>query len=191
MWMAEYAAGNKAAFERLFAALAPRVHAFFVRSFRDRSVADDLLQQTFMKLHRARSTYRTSSPIRPWLFTIAASVRRDELRRRYRLPEHVQEDDWERLEVSTAREEDASAGFASGGDAADAMRSALESLPETQRIVVHLHRYEEMTFEQIAQALGSTPGAMRVRASRAYERLRAKLRPQLQPRDDLADRGQP
>jgi DNA-directed RNA polymerase specialized sigma24 family protein len=44
-------------------------------------------------------------------------------------------------------------------------------------VVVHLHRYEELTFEQIAEVLGTTPGAVRVRASRAYERLRAQLRP--------------
>ena len=43
-------------------------------------------------------------------------------------------------------------------------------------MVVHLHRYEELTFEQIAQVLGTTPGAVRVRASRAYERLREELR---------------
>ena len=56
------------------------------------------------------------------------------------------------------------------------MRAAIKRLPESQRVVVHLHRYEELTFEQIAQVLGTTPGAVRVRASRAYERLREELR---------------
>ena len=49
------------------------------------------MQTTFLKLHRARDSYCADRPLKPWLFTIAASVRRDELRRRYRLPPHVGE----------------------------------------------------------------------------------------------------
>jgi RNA polymerase sigma-70 factor (ECF subfamily) len=59
------------------------------------------------------------------------------------------------------------------------VRAAIKRLPESQRVVVHLHRYEELTFEQIADVLGTTPGAVRVRASRAYERLREDLRPHI------------
>src|SRR5262249_31030543 len=87
--MDAYAAGSLAAFDSLFARLAPRVHAFFVRSFGDVALADDLLQVTFMKLHRARADYRSGSPLRSWLFSIAARVRLDELRRRRRLREDV------------------------------------------------------------------------------------------------------
>jgi RNA polymerase sigma factor (sigma-70 family) len=70
-------------------------------------------------------------------------------------------------------------GESLGESRADAVRAAIQRLPESQRVVVHLHRYEELTFEQIAEALGTTPGAVRVRASRAYERLRGELRPHL------------
>ena len=56
--MSAYVAGSARAFEGLFARLAPRVHSFFLRSFRNEAVADDLLQVTFMKLHRARAQYR-------------------------------------------------------------------------------------------------------------------------------------
>src|SRR5262245_12360590 len=82
--MARYAAGDLAAFRRLFELLAPRVHGFFLRSFSDPCIADDLTQNTFLKLHRARASYRPDLPLKPWVFTIAASVRRDELRRLYR-----------------------------------------------------------------------------------------------------------
>jgi len=61
-------------------------------------------------------------------------------------------------------------------DAVDAVRAALDRLPESQRVVVHLHRYEGLTFEEIAAVLSTTPGAVRVRASRAYEKLRQELR---------------
>src|SRR5262245_10462065 len=163
--MARYAAGDVAAFRRLFAMLGPTVRAFFMRSFRDPAVADDLLQTTFLKLHRVRATYRPELPVRPWLFTIAASVRRDELRRRYRLPPHVGEDDWERLEVQMHEDRKESGG---DGDLAETVRAAIDRLPEAQRAVVYLHRYEGLTFDEIAAVLSTTPGAARTRASRAY-----------------------
>jgi len=144
-----------------------------MRSFRDPAVADDLLQTTFLKLHRVRATYRPELPVRPWLFTIAASVRRDELRRRYRLPPHVGEDDWERLEAQMHEDRKESAG---DSDLAETVRAAIDRLPEAQRAVVYLHRYEGLTFDEIAAVLSTTPGAARTRASRAYDALRKELR---------------
>ena len=58
----------------------------------------------------------------------------------------------------------------------DAVRAALAALPESQRAVIHLHRYEGMTFAEIAQVLGSTPGAVKLRAFRGYEKLREQLK---------------
>ena len=49
-------------------------------------------------------------------------------------------------------------------------------MPESQRTVIHLHRYEGMTFAEIAAVLGSTPGAVKLRAFRGYETLRHRLR---------------
>jgi RNA polymerase sigma-70 factor (ECF subfamily) len=170
--MARYAAGDLAAFRRLFELLAPRVHGFFLRSFSDPCVADDLTQNTFLKLHRARASYRPDLPLKPWVFTIAASVRRDELRRLYRLPPHVGEAEIEHAETALgplSREPETL-------PKSDEIRDAIERLPESQRVVLHLHTYEELTFQEIAAVLGTSPGAVRVRASRAYERLREELR---------------
>jgi RNA polymerase sigma factor (sigma-70 family) len=181
--MAQYVEGDGAAFRRLFELLAPRVRAFFLRSFSDATVADDLMQVTFLKLHSARVSYRAGSPLKPWLFTIAAGVRRDELRRRYRLPRQVGEGEAD-LEAGESGLNGAPLAppESSSNSQTEAVRAAIERLPESQRVVVHLHRYEELTFEQIALALGTTPGAVRVRASRAYERLREDLRPFITPK---------
>jgi RNA polymerase sigma factor (sigma-70 family) len=180
--MARYAAGDDGAFQGLFALLAPKIRAFFLRSFSDTAVADDLMQTTFLKLHSARTSYRPELPLKPWVFTIAASVRRDELRRRYRLPPQVSgaesEAEIERSESNPARAA-LEATDAADSPRADAVRAAIMRLPESQRVVLHLHCYEELTFDQIAAALGTTPAAVRVRASRAYERLRETLRPYL------------
>src|SRR5262245_35481494 len=87
MLMAAYARGDRQAFARLFARLAPRLHRFFRRSFGTGATADDLLQQTFLNLHRARASYRPELKVAPWAFAIAARVRLDEFRRRKRLAE--------------------------------------------------------------------------------------------------------
>jgi RNA polymerase sigma-70 factor (ECF subfamily) len=172
-WMAAYARGERRAFERLFARLAPRVHAFFLRSF-DRATADDLLQVTFLKVHRARGGYEAGRPVRAWIFTIAARVRLDEWRRRGRLAENAGEEELAKVDEMRAAESDPRSGE-NRNDVIESVRAALETLPETQRVVVHLHRYEGMTFAEIATLLGTTEGAIKLRAFRAYEALRKQL----------------
>jgi RNA polymerase sigma-70 factor (ECF subfamily) len=169
--MAAYVAGDPRAFKELFARLAPRVHGFFLRSFRDPAVADDLLQVTFMKVHRARAQFRSDLRVVPWLFAVAARVRLDELRRRLRLPEDADEEALARADEKLSREADPPPD----GDVAEAVRRALDALPESQRTVIHLHRYEGLTFPEIAQVLGTTPGAVKLRAFRGYEALRKSL----------------
>ena len=168
--MSAYVAGDPRAFETLFARLAPRVHGFFLRSFRDEGVADDLLQVTFMKVHRARAQFRPGLQLRPWLFAIAARVRADELRRRLRLPEDADEEAIARADEQAPRDPPPDA------EVRDAVRAALEALPQGQRAVIHLHRYEGMTFPEIARVLGTTPGAVKLRAFRGYETLRERLK---------------
>lgn len=168
--MSAYAAGDARAFETLFARLAPRVHGFFLRSFRDPGVADDLLQVTFMKVHRARAQFRPELKLLPWLFAVAARVRLDELRRRLRLPEDAGEDAIERADEQAPRDP------LPDTELRDAVRAALDALPESQRAVIHLHRYEGMTFSEIARVLGTTPGAAKLRAFRGYETLRQRLK---------------
>ncbi|GAC1343734.1 MAG: sigma-70 family RNA polymerase sigma factor [Myxococcales bacterium] len=172
--MAAYASGDAHAFEELFARLAPRVHAFFLRAFRSTAVAEELMQVTFLKLHKARTTYRPGLPLRPWLFTIAARVRGDERRRRSQRPEDEFDD---ALEVAAEHDPQAPPQEAAliERDLVARVRAALDALPESQRVVLQLHRYEELTFAQIASVLGTSEGAVRVRACRAYETLRRLL----------------
>src|SRR4051812_46303791 len=122
--MAAYAAGDARAFDRLFARLAPRVHRFFLRSFGKEHVADDLLQATFMKLHRARAQYRKDLKVAAWVFAIAARVRLDELRKRLRLPEDADEDALARADEQAPRDPPPDP------DVRDAVRAALAALPE-------------------------------------------------------------
>lgn len=173
--MAAYVSGDRRAFEQLFARLAPRLHRFFRRSFSAEATADDLLQQTFLKLHRARDTYRPDLKVAPWAFAIAARVRLDEFRRRKRLAEDGDEEALARADEERAS--DAPATGALDADAAEAVRRAVDALPESQRVVIHLNRFEDMTFAEIARVLGTTEGAVKLRAFRAYATLREALAP--------------
>jgi RNA polymerase sigma factor (sigma-70 family) len=175
--MDAYVAGDARAFSRLFASLGPSVHAFFRRAFADRTVVDDLVQTTFLKIHRGRAAYRSGSPLRPWVFTIAAHVRLDELRRRYRLPAHADEDAIDAAERAQAPTE--GRPDTTESEVTEAVRRAIGQLPPSQQAVIHLHRYEQLSFAEIARALGSTEGAIKLRAFRAYEALRRELRPLL------------
>jgi RNA polymerase sigma factor (sigma-70 family) len=172
--MARYLAGDHRAFERLFARLAPRVYGFFVRSFGEATLAEELVQATFLHMHRSRATYRVGLPVRPWLFTIAAQVRRDELRRRYRLKEDCDEEALVRAETAMAMTASRDDGDWQRERTAR-VRQAIDQLPESQRVVVQLHRFEGLTFAQIAEILGTTALAVRARAFRAYETLRVEL----------------
>lgn len=171
--MEAYVAGDAEAFERLFRSLAPSVHAFFARSVGRGAVAEDLLQTTFLKIHAARGTWRSGERLRPWVFTIAARVRVDWLRRQRRGERERDEDE---------DEADVAAGVEAGPadpvvaeERAERVRAALERLSEPQRVVLHLHRFEELSFAEIGRVLGITEGAAKLRAFRAYAALRRLL----------------
>lgn len=175
--MAAYVDGDARAFATLFDRFAPRLHAFFARTFRSRAIADDLLQTTFLKVHGARATYRRDLRVRPWLFGIAARVRIDELRRRYRSEEKSEDD----LDLHTFPVEGAHDAWPESNETAERVRRAVDALPEGQRVVVLLHRFEGMTFAEIATSIAESEGkqltevAIRVRAFRAYATLREAL----------------
>jgi RNA polymerase sigma factor (sigma-70 family) len=175
--MAAYVDGDQAAFSALFAATAPRLLAFFQRALPDRALAEDLLQRTFERVHAARHRYERGAPVRPWLFTIAAHVRVDELRRRYRLASTVDDTELDALP-------DRAPGPDEVPDQADRdarVRAAIDALPASQRVVVHLHRFEGLTFGEIGAVLGAKEGAVRIRAFRAYATLRDALAPLMEP----------
>jgi RNA polymerase sigma-70 factor (ECF subfamily) len=167
--MEAYVAGDAEAFRRLFRSLAPSIHAFFARTVGRGSVAEDLLQMTFLKLHGARRRWRRGERLRPWVFTIAARVRTDWLRRSGR--EEVLDDEaFSSLDVPG---DPATAVLAR--ERAERVWSALDSLSGPQRVVVHLHRFEELSFAEIGVVLGISESAAKLRAFRAYAELRRLL----------------
>jgi len=169
--MNAYVGGDGRAFRALFARLAPRLDAFFARSFQSEATRLDLLQNTFLRVHASRSSFEPAQRVRPWIFTIAARVRADLLRSLYRMQESANID---QLEAAADDALDPEAALDARGVEGN-VRAAVAALPEGQRVVVHLHRFEGLTFVEIGAVLGLEPTAVRVRAFRAYAVLRDAL----------------
>jgi len=168
--MEQFCRGDERAFEILYARHAPPVLAFLVRMVRDSALAEDLLQTTFLSVVRARRRYQPGTTVRGWVFAIAANAGRDALRRRRARPDRLS---------TTGAPPDVPAQPEAAADppAERAVRSALMHLPIDQREAVVLHKMHELSFEEVATALGITVGAAKVRAHRGYQRLRELLAP--------------
>jgi RNA polymerase sigma-70 factor (ECF subfamily) len=173
--MEAYVAGDPAAFRRLFRRLAPSMLAFFARTTGAGPAAEDLLQTTLLKLHASRATWRKGEKLRPWAFTIAARVRVDWLRRNGRRAREVDDAELDAEALPDLDPAQDPGAVALEGERAERVRAALASLPEPQRVVVHLHRFEGLGFAEIGRVLGISESAAKVRAFRAYGRLRAAL----------------
>ena len=175
--MARYCAGDAAAFHKLYGLLAPRILAYLRGLLMgDQAAAEDMLQLTFLKVHEARDTYvRGANPI-PWIYTIAHRTTLDELRKRKR----------SRVRLTKDGEVGSEPAAALSGAAADAENdvdreaiagalAALEHLPENQREALLLTKVHGRSHAEAAQITGTTPGAIKLRAHRAYVTLRQLL----------------
>lgn len=165
--MAAYVAGNAAAFDHLFLRWSPRIRQLFMRSGLGGDQADDLVQQCFLQMHRARADFQPDRRVHPWLYTIAINLRRQFFRRRGRKPETG-------LDVDVP-EPRAPAVDPDAPLVAALVRTALGELPDSYREVIELHWFEGMSFAEIATVVGGTTTAMKVRAHRGYAKLRAAL----------------
>jgi len=167
--MAGYLDGRIDAFDRLYVALAPRLRSYLLKQCRDRALADDLVQATFLQLHRSRRTYEPGRPVTPWAFAIARHVFLMHCRRTGRRV---------RFEESLAADA-ASAPPLRNDDRAladrDEMRRALGALPADQRRAVTMHHVEVWSFAEIGTRLGIRVNAAKTRAFRGMRKLRDQL----------------
>jgi RNA polymerase sigma-70 factor (ECF subfamily) len=171
--MDRYACGDASAFAFVHRALYPRLLAFLTRMSGSATLADDLVQETFLRMHRARGTFARGAAVVPWAYAIARNVHFDHtrsarLRRTERLPS---DPGAEPVDAGGADAESA----AIAAQAARAVERVLARIPAAQREAFVLIRYEGLSVQDAAAVLGATPTAVKLRAFRAYEALRAEL----------------
>jgi RNA polymerase sigma-70 factor, ECF subfamily len=171
--MERYAAGDDAAFAALYDALAGRLYAYLRRHVPDPHGCDDLLQETFLRMHRARGTFITGAAVLPWAFAIARRLMLDRMRRDRRVPAGA--DDVDQDPVSTVGAADRPEQVVEAREAARRLARALARLPDSQRTAFELLKQDGLSLAEAAEVLGVTVTAVKLRAHRAYESLRAAL----------------
>jgi RNA polymerase sigma-70 factor (ECF subfamily) len=129
-----------------------------------RRFADDLLQETWLRIHESRHTYRPGQPVLPWLYAIARHVRVDQYRKVQRVETREQQ-------VETLPE----GGQPVSAAAAPDLQAILSTLPESHREVIFLLKGAGMSLEEVARATSSSVGSVKQKAHRAYEKLREVL----------------
>jgi RNA polymerase sigma-70 factor (ECF subfamily) len=159
--MAGYQRGDSDSATALIGRVSPMLHRYFMVQVVSRRFADDLLQETWLRIHEGRHTYRPGEPVLPWLYAIARHVRVDQYRKVRRVETREQQ-------VESLPEGGQPMTAPAGPD----LPAILATLPESQREVVLMLKVSGMSLEEVARATRSTVGAVKQKAHRAYEKLR-------------------
>jgi RNA polymerase sigma-70 factor (ECF subfamily) len=156
------------------------VVSYLYRMVQNQAVAEELAQEVFLRVYRARDRYEPTAKFTTWLYRITTHLALNSLRdgrpERYSMSLDGDEQNGQRpfdlADQRTNREEELVAN-----DRLEAVRRAIAALPEKQRAAVIMHKYQELDYTQIAGALGCSVSAVKSLLFRAYETLRGKLLP--------------
>jgi len=180
--MERYARGDDAAFGDLHDVMRPRLFGFIRRQVRDDAMAEDLVQQAFLQMHRARGQFIRGAEVVPWAFAIARHLVCDSMRRRRAAAKFTGQ-------IESADDVDERPSTDPGADdllrareMAVRLEEEMSRLPDSQRIAFELLKHDGLSLSQAAAVLGITVTAVKMRAHRAYIALRAAL-------GDLEDEG--
>ena len=168
--------GDLRAFDVIVGRYRDRLLNFVFRFLGDRTAAEDVVQETFLRVFRKSKDYRASARFSTWLFTIAGNLAKSELRRRKRwrfTSLGWNEEAEQHIEIPDDRPRPDA--FAETEIATEAIQEAIESLPPNHRQVVILSDIQGMAYEEIAQIVGCPVGTVKSRINRGRLRLQKKL----------------
>jgi RNA polymerase sigma-70 factor, ECF subfamily len=186
--MAEAAEGNERAFTELVNRYKSRVVNLVSRLLNDREASDDICQEVFVRVFLHRKNYRRGAKFSTWLFTIAANLAKNEIRRRKRrrnwtsldeMQETLRDSSLQLMDPRANREGDVEVRQLQG-----IVGAAIATLPERYRMALVLRDIEGLAYEDIAQVLRIPGGTVRSRINRARLMLKKKLEPMLR-REEL------
>ena len=181
--MLEVKQGDEAAFELLLQRYRTPLCHFLSRMVRDPALAEDLAQEVFLRVYRARKDYQPSAKFTTWLFRIATNLALNAIRdgRFHKsedsLDERREGEDGESVAFEVPDGHASAEQHLIEEDRAIMIRRAVLALPEKQRAAVLLHKFHEMEYEDIARILDCSLSALKSLLFRAYETLRVQLAP--------------
>jgi RNA polymerase sigma-70 factor, ECF subfamily len=177
--MERLCSGHDAALNDLMERHAQRLFHYLIRQLQDESEAEDVAQETFVRVFQHRQKFDSSHRFSTWLYTIATNLVRDRHRWQARHPQVSLEGENE--QTGGELKDVLPAEGVGPGDSlvaeerATAVRAAIARLPEDLRAVILLFEYEEQSYQQIADILNSSPKAVEMRLYRARHQLRELL----------------
>jgi RNA polymerase sigma-70 factor (ECF subfamily) len=178
--MEQLVAGQGAALNALMERHATGVFHFLCRMLGNEDDANDLAQETFARVYRARDSYRPEQKFSTWLFTIAANLARNQIRWRSRHPNVSLDAESETTEQTLGDTLPANGSSpheaAEAAERAEAVRSAVQRLPDDLREAIVLCEWEDLSVAEAATVLSTTPKAVESRLCRARNLLRERLK---------------
>ncbi|MEW6441553.1 MAG: RNA polymerase sigma factor [bacterium] len=163
-----YQQGDGSVLPRLYRQVAPAMFTYLYRLCRDRALAEDLLQEVFLRVHKVRHTYRPGSSVKPWLYAIARYTAIDALRKRDRRREVAYEEGSRAGDRVPAEE-------AGCSEQMEEVEQAMDLLPGGQREALLLTKVSGLSVKEAAAAMGCSEGAVKVKVHRALQALRTAL----------------
>lgn len=164
-WMERYQQADPLAPRALIGTLSPALLRMFRCQGASADQAEDLLQETWLRIHKSRHSFRAGEPVLPWIYAIARRTRVDHYRRNRRVVAH---------ELSVEPLPEPVVRFESF-DPPPRFETLVAALPPGEREVVTLLKVSDMSVAEVARATSSTVGAVKQKAHRAYRRLRKLL----------------
>lgn len=177
--MAQLALGHGAALNNLMERHAAKLFHYLVRSLQDENDAADLAQETFLRVFQNRTKFDQRMKFSTWLYAIATNLIKDRYRHRMRHPQVSL--DAENISTgkdfreSVTEQEPTPSESLQRTERAEAVRNAVEQLPEELRMPLILFEYEELSHAEIGEILGCSAKAVETRLYRARNQLRDKI----------------
>lgn len=168
-WMREVASGNEGAFAWIIRKWQKPLINFFYRSTQSIELAEDLAQMTFIKLYRAAPRYEPTAKFSTFLFHIGRHLLINEIRRQNRKP-------LETLDPSDLVSATPGRDKLTLMEIEEAFSLALSTLPESQKTAILLLKQQELSYEEIAAAMGATETAVKTWIHRARTKLKEELK---------------
>lgn len=169
--------GDLVAFDVIVARYKEHLINYVMSFVGERSDAEDIVQDTFVKIYRFRQSYKQVAKFSTWLYTVAGNLARSELRKRRRQQLYVMsnlgnaEKEFEAVETRSAADE-----MTDSSVTKDLIRKAIRKLPPRYQEVIRLREIENLSYEEIAEQMKLPVGTIKSRVNRAREKLQKTLK---------------
>ena len=167
--MKRLASGEMEALSEIVKKYQYKVLSLAYRFLNDWSKAEDIAQETFIRIYKAAGTYKPQARFNTWLSRIVVNLCMDEQRKQSKAPISIEE-------VANSKASDSESNSLERKETIELVKKAIDELPERQKLAVILHRYESLSYDQICEVTQWSKSAVESLLVRAYANLREKLK---------------